>query len=58
MVKRLLRTFFISPHQAGLLVFFPAGPAGVTGDQVHVCPVVQQELHQADVSVKTGTVQS
>ena len=51
-----MQTFLISPHQAGLLVLLPAGPAGVAGNQVHVRPVVQQELHQADVAMETGTV--
>lgn len=52
------QTFLISPHQAGLFVLLPTGPAGVTGNQVHICPTVQQELHQTDVAVKTGAVQS
>lgn len=49
-------TFFISPHETGLLFLLPAGPARVTGNQIHVCTTVQQELHQADVTVETGTV--
>lgn len=50
-------TFLVGPHQAGLLVLLPAGPAGVAGNQVHVSPAVQQELHQADVAVEAGAVQ-
>lgn len=51
------QTFLVGPHQAGLLVLLSAGPAGVAGHQVHVCPAVQQELHQADVAVEAGAVQ-
>lgn len=51
------QTFLIGPHQAGLLVLLSTGPAGVAGNQVHVCPTVQQELHQADVAVEAGAVQ-
>lgn len=51
-------TFLIGPHEAGLFLLLPTGPAGVTGHQVHVRPVIQQELHQTDVAMKTGTVQT
>lgn len=51
------QTFLVGPHQAGLLVLLAAGPARVAGNQVHVGAAVQQELHQADVSVEAGAVQ-
>lgn len=54
---RTRQTFLVGPHQAGLLVLLSTGPAGVAGYQVHVCPAVQKELHQADVAVEAGTVQ-
>lgn len=51
-------TLLVGPHQASLLVLLPAGPAWITGNQVHVRPAVQQKLHQANVAVETGAVQS
>lgn len=52
------RTFLIGPHQARLLLLLPAGSTRVAGNEVHVCSTVQQELHQADVTVETRTVES